>query len=56
MLIYCVKCREKTKNVDTKVFKTKNGRIIMQSKFVACRIKKSRFVEKQEAKRLLSNL
>ena len=36
--------------------KTKNGRLIMQSKCVECGIKKSRFVKEQEAKGLLSNL
>ena len=34
----------------------KNGRLIMQSKCTECGIKKSRFVKKQEAKGLLSNL
>ena len=38
------------------MFKTKNHRLIMQSKCPVCRIKKSRFVKKQEAKGLLSNL
>ena len=52
----CVKCKKKTKNLNSKIFKTKNGRFIMQSKGVECGIKKSRFVKKQEAKRLLSNL
>ena len=35
---------------------TKNNRLIMQSKFSVCRIKKSRFVKEQKAKGLLSNL
>ena len=39
-----------------KKFKTKNGRLIMQSKCADCGIKKSRFVKEQEAKILLSNL
>ena len=34
----------------------KYGRLIMQSKCADCGIKKSRFVNKQEAKDLLSNL
>ena len=38
------------------MFKTKNNRLIMQSKCPVCGIKKSRFVEKQEAKGSLSNL
>ena len=50
MLTYCVKCRRKTENLDPKIFKTKNGRITIPSKCVACGIKKSRFVKNQEAK------
>ena len=34
--------------------RTKNNRLIMQSKCSACRIKKSRFVKVQEAKGLLN--
>ena len=56
METYCVKCRKKTENLDSKIFKTKNGRLIMQSKCTDCGIKKSRFVKEQEAKGLLSNL
>ena len=36
--------------------RTKNNRLIMQSKCSVCGIKKSRFVKEQEAKGLLSNL
>ena len=53
---YCAKCRKETENLNSKIFKTKNGRLIMQSKYAECGIKKSRFVKKQEAKGLLSNL
>ena len=42
--------------MNSKIFKTKNGRIIMKSKCAECRIKKSRFVKEQEAEVLLSNL
>ena len=56
MKIYCVKCRKNTENLNTKIFKTRNGKLIMQSKCPVCRIKKSRFVKEQEAKGLLSNL
>ena len=56
MLTYCVKCRENTENVNSKSFKTKNDRLIMQLKCPVCGIKKSRFVKEQEAKGLLSNL
>ena len=56
MLTYCVKCRKNTENLNSKLFKTKNNRLIIQSKCPVCRIKKSRFVKEQEAKGLLSNL
>ena len=56
MKTYCVKCRKNTENLNSKISKTKNGRLIMQSKFTDCGIKKLRFVKEQEAKGLLSNL
>ena len=56
MKTYCVKCRKNTENLDSKIFKTKNSRLIMQSKFPVCGIRKSRFLKEQEAKSLLSNL
>ena len=56
MKIYCVECRNKTENLNSKIFKTKNSRLIMQSKCAECGFKKSRFVKEQEAKGLLSNL
>ena len=56
MKTYCVKCRKDTENINPKMVKTENNRIIMQSKCTVCGIKKSRFVKQQEAKGLLSNL
>ena len=56
MKIYCVKCRKDTANVDPKIVRTGNNKLIMESKFPICRIKKSRFVKEQEEKGLLSNL
>ena len=52
MKTYCVKCRKNTENLNSKIFKTKNNRLIMQSKWSDCGIKKSRFVKEQEAKGL----
>ena len=45
MKTYCVKCRKDTENIDSKMFRTKYNRLIMQSKCPVCRIKKSRFVK-----------
>ena len=56
MNTYCVKCKKDTENIDPKMFRTNNIRLIMQSKCPVCRIKKTRFVKEQEAKGLLSNL
>ena len=55
MNTYCVKCRKDTENIDPKIVRTKNNRLVMQSKCSVCGIKKSRFVKEHEAKGLLSN-
>ena len=56
MKTYCKKCRKNTENINPKMFRTKNNRLIMEAKCPVCGIKKSRFVKGQEAKGLLSNL
>ena len=56
MNTYCLKCKKDTSNIDPKMVKTKNNRLLMQSKCSVCKIKKSRFVKEQDAKSLLSNL
>ena len=56
MKTYCVNCRKNTENLNSRIFKTKNDRLLMQSKYPSCGIKKSRFVKEQEAKGLFSNL
>ena len=50
MNAYFVKCEKDTENIDPTMFRTKNNKLIMQSKCFACGIKKSRFVKEQEAK------
>ena len=56
MKTYCMKCRKDTENIDPKLVRTKNNRLVMQSKCSVGRIKKLRFLKEQEAKDLLSNL
>ena len=56
MKTYCVNCRKDTENIDPKMVRTKNNRLVMQSKCSVCGIKKSRFVKEQEANGLLSSL
>ena len=47
MKTYCVKCGKYTENIDPKVVKTKNGRLLMQSKCTVCGIKKLRLMKEQ---------
>ena len=56
MNTYCLKSKTNTSNIDPKMLKTKNNRLLVQSKCSVCGTKKSRFVKKQDAKGLLSNL
>ena len=56
MKTYCLKCKKNTDNIDPKMFRTKNNRLLIQSKCSACKNKKSRFVKEQDAKSLLCNL
>ena len=56
MKSYCLKCKKNTDNIDPKMFRTKNNRLLMQSKCSVCKNKKSRFIKEQEAKGLLIQL
>ena len=56
MKTYCLQCKTNIDNIDPKMVKTKNNRLLMQSKCSVCGPKKSRFVKEQDAKGLLSNL
>ena len=55
MKTYCVKRKKETENIDPKIVRTKNNRLLMQTECSDCRNKKSRFVKEQEAKVFLSN-
>ena len=56
MLSYCLVCKQNTENKEPNVIKTKNNRFMLSSKCIICGNKKSRFIKKQEANVLLSNL
>ena len=56
MKTYWVKYKKDTENIDPKIVRTKNKRLVMQSKCSISGTKKSRFIKDQEAKSLLSNL
>ena len=56
MLSYCLKCRKSTESKNSKAPKTKNGKILVLSRYEVCGCKKSKFIQKQETSRLLSQL
>ena len=56
MNTYCLKCKNDTANIDHKMVRTKNNRLLMQSKCIACGTKNSKLVKDQDAKGLLSNI
>ena len=56
MKSYGLKCRKDTENINPRVSKTSNGRTMLLWNCAICNSKKSRFIETQEAKGLLSNL
>ena len=51
-----MKCRKNIGNKNPKVPRTKNGRIMLLSKFVVVDSKKSEFIKEQEAGELFSSL
>ena len=53
---YCLRCKKHTENINPQVSSTSNGKIMILSKCAICNSKKSKFINKQEAKRLLSTL
>ena len=53
---YCLKCRKNAESKNPKNARTKNGRIMLLSKYAVCDSKNSKFIKQQEASRLLSSL
>ena len=53
---YCLKCKRKTKNINSKGFVTNNKKYLVKSICDVCRSKKSKFVSKQDASGFLSQL
>ena len=53
---YCLKCKKHTQNINPQVSSTSYGKIMILPKCAICNSKKSRFINKQEAKGLLSKL
>ena len=55
-MTYCLKCKNDTDNVNSKVIKTKSYKTMLLSKCAVCGSEKSKFIKDQEAKGLLSSL
>ena len=53
---YCLKCKKNTKNINPQVSSTSNGKLMILSKCAICNSKKSKFINIQDAKGLLSKL
>ena len=56
METYCLKCKKHTENINPQVSSTSNGKVMILSKCAICNSKKSKFINQQEAKGLLSKL
>ena len=56
MLSYCLKCKRNTESINPKVSKTINDKAIISSTCALSGSKKTKFIKRQEAKGLLSNL
>ena len=53
---YCLSCTKNTETTNLKIVKSRNNRSMIQSNCTICGSKKSRFIEEQQVKGLLSNL
>ena len=53
---YCLKCKKYTKNINPQVSSASNDKLMILSKRAICGSKKSKFINKQEARGLLSKL
>ena len=53
---YCLACRKYTKSINPKIVRNRRNRSMIQSNCAVCGSKISRFIKKQQAMRILSNL
>ena len=53
---YCLVCRKYTKNINPKIVRNRQNRSMIQSNCAICGSKTSRFIKKQQAMGILSNL
>ena len=50
---YCLKCKKHTENINPQLSSTSHGKVMILSKGAICNSKKSKFINKQEAKRII---
>ena len=56
MLLYCLRCKKNTENINSRVSKTSNNKTMLLAKYAICGRKKSRLIKEKEASGLLSSL
>ena len=54
--IYCLVCRDYTKNNNPKIVRNRQNKLIIQSNCANCSNKKFKFIKEQQAMGILSNL
>ena len=52
----CLKCKKNKENINPRVLKTNNSKLMLLSKYAICGSKESKFIKKQEASGILSSL
>ena len=53
---YCLLCRKYTENINLKIVRNRQNRLMIQSNCAVCGNKKSRFIKEQKTMGILSNL
>ena len=53
---YCLVCKKYTENINPKIVRNRQNRLMIQSNCAMCGSKKSRFIKEQKALGILSNL
>ena len=53
---YCLACRKYTENINPKIVRNRENRLMIQSNCAVCNSKKSRFIKEQKALGTLGNL
>ena len=56
MKSYCLACKKYPKNNNSKIVRNRQNRLMIQSSSANCGSKKCRFIKKQQAMGILSNL